>query len=98
MELVAGDFFRSVPAGADAHLMKHIIHDWDDEPAVRIVQACRRAASPWSKLLLLETIVPGPNEQSLAVLTDLEMLVLPGGTGAYSRTIPRVGGQSGVPA
>lgn len=78
-EYVAGDFFQSVPAGADAYIMKHIIHDWNDEQASRILQACRRAASPSSKLLLFEAIISEQNEPSLAALMDLEMLVLPGG-------------------
>jgi len=27
-EAVAGDFFESVPAGHDAHVLSHVIHDW----------------------------------------------------------------------
>ncbi|HEV7905065.1 MAG TPA: methyltransferase, partial [Pyrinomonadaceae bacterium] len=42
-ELASGDFFESVPAGADAYLMKHIIHDWDDARALAILRNCHRA-------------------------------------------------------
>ena len=31
VQCIAGDFFEGVPAAADAYIMKHIIHDWDDE-------------------------------------------------------------------
>lgn len=79
LEFVAGSFFESVPTGADAYIMKHIIHDWDDERAVAILSTCRRAIPSDGRVLLVETVVPGPNEPSLAKLLDLEMLVLPGG-------------------
>lgn len=83
-EMLAGDFFYSVPRGADAYLMKHIIHDWDDEKALVILRNVRAALEdqPNGKVLLIESVIPsGPsrNEPHMGKLGDLEMMVLPGG-------------------
>ena len=78
-DAVAGNFFESVPSGADAYLMRHIIHDWDDEKSVAILRNCRAAMKPNGKLLIVEGIVPPGNEPSLSKFFDLAMMVLPGG-------------------
>ena len=80
-ELVAGDFFKSVPAGGDAYIMKHIIHDWDDERADVILRNIRAALQGKrdGRVILLEGVVLPANEPDLTKLIDLEMLVLPGG-------------------
>ena len=79
LELAAGDFFESVPAGADAYMLKHIIHDWDDARALSILRNCHRAMAQDGKLLLVEMVVPGGNEPHFAKIQDLEMLLSPGG-------------------
>jgi len=78
-EKVSGDFFESVPAGADAYLMKHIIHDWNDEQSVKILQNIRRAMNDDGKVLLAEMVVPEGNEPSPAKGLDLVMLTIEGG-------------------
>jgi ubiquinone/menaquinone biosynthesis C-methylase UbiE len=78
-ELASGDFFESVPAGADAYLMKHIIHDWDDARAHTILRNCHRAMPADGKLLLVEMVVPAGNEPHFAKIQDLEMMLSPGG-------------------
>ena len=75
-EIVAGDFFGSVPQGADAYMMKHIIHDWDDESATRILQTCHRALEPRGKVLIVDAVVPPSNVPHYGKYLDLEMLVL----------------------
>src|SRR5262249_55827236 len=60
--LVGGDFFTSVPDGGDVYLLRHIIHDWDDNKAVRILKNCRRAMDESGKLLLVESVVQPGNE------------------------------------
>lgn len=77
-ELVTGDFFQQVPA-ADAYIVKHIIHDWDDDSALQILAACRRAIPDSGKLLIAEMILPGMNEPGFAKLLDIEMMLIPGG-------------------
>jgi hypothetical protein len=79
VEKVSGDFFASVPEGADAYIMKHIIHDWDDERATRILRNINRAMTKGSKVLIVEVVVPEDNELHFSKLLDLEMLVSPGG-------------------
>ncbi|MBI3652243.1 MAG: methyltransferase [Acidobacteria bacterium] len=79
VETVAGNFFASVPANADAYIMKHIIHDWDDEQAAAILRNIRKGIHPDGKVLLVETVVPEGNESHYSKLLDLEMLVSPGG-------------------
>jgi len=80
---VGGDFFREVPGGADAYLLKHVIHDWNDEDATKILTNCRRAMSPAAKLLLVEGVYPPHIDQSLesrgAAANDVNMLVNTGG-------------------
>jgi SAM-dependent methyltransferase len=78
-ELVSGDFFEGVPEGADLHLLKQIVHDWDDERVTQLLQNCHRALAPAGTLLLVEMVVPGDNRPSLAQAMDLNMLVLLGG-------------------
>lgn len=78
-EKVSGDFFESVPAGADAYLMKHIIHDWNDEQSVKILQNIRRAMNDDGKVLIAEMVVPEGNEPSPAKGLDLVMLTIEGG-------------------
>lgn len=68
-----------MPNGADAYVMKHIIHDWDDELSDKILKNIACAMSADAKLLIVEMIVPEGNEQHSSKVMDLGMLVLPGG-------------------
>ncbi len=78
-QVVPGNFFETVPAGADAYLMRHIIHDWDDDKSMTILRNCRRAMVQGGKLLVVEGVVPSGNEPSVSKFFDLAMMVLPGG-------------------
>jgi hypothetical protein len=82
-ELVAGDFFKSIPHGGDIYLLKAVIHDWDDKPSKLILQNCRSAMTQGTTLLLIERIVPRrfepcPQHNAIAKV-DLSMLVEQGG-------------------
>jgi hypothetical protein len=78
-QIVTGDFFTAVPPG-DAYIMKHIIHDWDDDRAARILQSIHTAmASARGTVILLEGVIAPGNEPSPGKIMDLEMLLLPGG-------------------
>jgi SAM-dependent methyltransferase len=78
-ELAAGDFFEAVPGGGDAYIMKHIIHDWDDERALKILQNCHRVMRADGRVLLVEMVVPEGNEPGPGKFIDLEMLLFTGG-------------------
>jgi hypothetical protein len=76
LALEAGDFFTSVPAGADAYLMKHILHDWDDERCLVILGHIRAAMAPGGRLLIVEQVIPPGNDPFPGKLLDLNMLVM----------------------
>lgn len=78
-QLIGGSFFDSVPAGADAYLLRHIIHDWDDEKSLTILRSCHQAMSPKGKLLVIESVIPPGNEPFGGKFLDLVMLLIPGG-------------------
>lgn len=75
----AGDFFSTVPAGADTYLLKNVIHDWDDGDSRRILINCQKVLSKGSRLLLIERLLPDRPElsaaQQMAMRSDLTMLV-----------------------
>jgi hypothetical protein len=77
-QVVAGNFFEGVP-GADAYLLRHIIHDWDDDKSITILCQCRRAMGQGGKLWVIEGVVPPGNEPSVSKFFDVAMMVLPGG-------------------
>jgi SAM-dependent methyltransferase len=78
-EFAAGSFFDSVPPGADAYILKKVVHDWNDEQSVRILRNCRDAMKPHGKVLVAETIIPPGNESNTIKLIDANMLVVTGG-------------------
>jgi hypothetical protein len=78
--VIAGSFFEGIPPGADAYLLRHIIHDWDDAKACRILRNCGSAAGATGKLLVVERLVGPDHASRLALLAnDLEMMVNIGG-------------------
>ena len=81
-DAIGGDMFESVPAGGDLYLLSHVIHDWGDADATRVLQSCRRAMQPEARLLILdrvmpERIEPGADVQA-KVLLDLTMMIMHG--------------------
>lgn len=78
-DLIGGNFFESVPEGADAYFMRHIIHDWDDEKSLTILRNCHAAMPEHSKLLIVESVIPAGNDPFAGKFLDLVMLLIPGG-------------------
>jgi ubiquinone/menaquinone biosynthesis C-methylase UbiE len=93
-EFLSGDFFQAVPSGADAIIMKSIIHDWNDERSTVILRNCRRALPDNGILLLVERIMPetpGLNEEHRELaMSDLNMLRGPGGLERTERQYRRL--------
>jgi hypothetical protein len=83
VEKVPGDFSEAVPPGGDAYLLKWIVHDWDDEAAIRILTNCRTAMASAGKVLLVEVVIPQGTAGSDATRLDTTMLVF---TGSRERT------------
>ena len=78
-QLIGGSFFESVPAGADAIFLRHIIHDWDDEKSLTILRHCHAVMSENSRLLVVESVIPPGNDPFPGKFLDLVMLMIPGG-------------------
>jgi ubiquinone/menaquinone biosynthesis C-methylase UbiE len=78
-QVIEGSFFETIPAGADAYLFRHIIHDWTDEQSVQILGLCRRVIPKDGRLLLVECVVPAGNEPSLSKDFDMTMMTFTGG-------------------
>jgi hypothetical protein len=76
--VAAGDFFEAAPGGADAYLLGHILHDWDDARAGLILSTLRRDVPPGARLLIVENVLDGGGA-SFGKLLDLHMLVALGG-------------------
>ncbi len=76
-QIVGGDFFASVPA-ADAYVLRHIIHDWEDAEATSILHNCRDAMNPDGRILVVETVIPPLNEPCFGKWLDLMMLLVNG--------------------
>jgi SAM-dependent methyltransferase len=79
LETLGGDMFESVPAGADAYIMKYIIHDWPDDVSERILRHCRDGVNPGGRLLVVDSVVPEGPDFSFPKIADLEMMLFPGG-------------------
>lgn len=76
VRIAGGSFFDSAPEGADAYVLKNIIHDWPDEDAVRILRNVRAAARPGARVLLIEFVIPDNDWDFHGKWVDLEMLVV----------------------
>ena len=75
----SGSFFDSVPAGHDAYLLSHIVHDWDDGENATILRNVREAMKPDGKLLIVEMVLPETDEPHMGKMLDMMMLLVPGG-------------------
>ncbi|MDQ3755328.1 MAG: methyltransferase [Acidobacteriota bacterium] len=78
-EVTEGSFFESVPEGGDAYMLSHIIHDWDEQRCLQILENCRRAMRGRGRLLLVEMVIPPGNDFHPGKFLDLMMLVWTGG-------------------
>jgi len=74
-----GDFFKNVPTGADAYILSHIIHDWDEDQCLTILGNVRKAMNPASRLLLVEMVLPLGDTPHPGKMLDMTMLVSMGG-------------------
>jgi hypothetical protein len=78
-EFVAGDFFATVPAGAEEYFVAHVIHNWDDERATAILRAIRAVIPAHGRLLILEQPLPDDDRPHLGKDLDIRMLTLHSG-------------------
>jgi hypothetical protein len=76
MSFRSGDFFKDVARGGDAYILRHIIHDWNDDESVQILQCCRAAMDGGAKLLVMEEVIPDGNVPSAAKWLDVAFLAM----------------------
>ena len=76
--LESGSFFVAVPTGGDAYIMKYILHDWNDEQCVKILENCRAAMNEQGKVLVVDNVIPSGNGPSWGKLLDIQMLIIGG--------------------
>ncbi|MCV7372186.1 methyltransferase [Mycolicibacterium arabiense] len=72
-EVIGGDFFESVPP-ADLYLLKFILHDWDDDSCVTILNRCREAMAPGGRIAIVEMVVGEVTDPGLGAVIDMNML------------------------
>ncbi len=77
--MVSGSFFESFPEGADAYLMRHIIHDWNDDQCTQILKNCRAVIPDDGRLLVVEPVIPPGNDPAVGKNMDMVMMLTPGG-------------------
>ncbi|MEW2218124.1 methyltransferase [Streptomyces sp. NPDC006990] len=92
----AGDFFSSVPAGADVYLLKHVLASWPDEECVRILRACRRAAPAGGRLLVVNGLIPEGNEPHPGKTHDMLMMTVLNGKGRTRREYEQLLARAGL--
>jgi len=76
VERIGGSFFESAPAGGDTYLLKHILHDWNDDECVKILRCVREAMAPAARVVVVEMLISDKGPPSPAPLLDLNMLVM----------------------
>jgi O-methyltransferase/methyltransferase family protein len=79
VSIESGSFFDRVPAGHDAYILSHIIHDWDEARCQTILRNVRRAMKPDGRLLIVEMVLPEDDTPHPGKMLDMMMLVGPGG-------------------
>jgi SAM-dependent methyltransferase len=79
-EVVGGDFFYSIPKGADCYILANVLHDWDDTRAAQILETCRQALPEQGRVIIVERLIANDPVQAVPVLlSDITMLVVTGG-------------------
>jgi len=81
-----GTYFDKLPAGADAYVLKHILHDFHEPECLALLKNVREAVAPDGKVLVIEYVPAGNNERDLGNVIDLWLLLL---LGAKERTLPQ---------
>ena len=78
-KILGGNFFQNVPGGADAYILRGVIHDWAEPEAIAILRRGHKAMKADSRLVLIENVLPETGENSFGKWIDLQMLLVAGG-------------------
>lgn len=96
VEIIGGDFFKSIPAGGDAYILKSIIHAFDDENCITLLKNINKSMAKNGKLLLVEVVIHEDNKPSFGKMFDLQMMIgAPGGKERTRKEFEEILGPSG---
>lgn len=76
VKIEPGSFFERVPAGCDAYILKHVLHDWSDDHCRTVLGHIRQALPPHGRVLICEMVIDGGSGPSPAKFLDIEMLAI----------------------
>lgn len=95
LQAIGGNFFESVPEGADLYLLKQILHDWQDEECVAILRNVRKAMPRGARVAVVEMVLPDDGSAHPGWMYDLLMMTMTGGrernATEYSSLLERAG-------
>lgn len=77
--VASGSVFERVPEGGDVYILAKVLHDWDNAPALEILQRVRAAATADTRLLVLDSVITPEASSKTTKLLDLVMLTLVNG-------------------
>ena len=95
-QAISGSFFEGVPEGADAYMMKLILHDWDDDRSLRILNHCRDAMASNGTIIVFDMIVPEGPDYGLTLWADMNMMLIAEGMERTESEWKELGGQAGL--
>jgi O-methyltransferase domain/Dimerisation domain len=78
-EIVAADFFESIPSRGDVYLLSRVLQDWADDDCLRLLRTCHKAMDPGSELLVVERVIPEDGTHSLSLEWDIQLMLTVGG-------------------
>jgi hypothetical protein len=83
-EMIGTDMLESVPAGADVYMLKHVLHGYTDDVAIKLLNNCRAVMPTDGRLLIIEFVLPDVVSQAdpameIHFMSDLNMLAVTGG-------------------
>ncbi len=95
-EPIGGDFFESVPPAADAYVMKRILHDWDDEAAIRLLMRCREAMKTDARVLVIDAVMQAGNAPDPNKFMDVSIMALTRGRERSEANFRRLFAEAGL--
>jgi len=75
IQIIPGSFFENSLPGADAYLMKNILHAFDDKTCIQLLESIGKSMLGSGKILLIETVISEDNKVAFGKMLDLQMLI-----------------------
>jgi SAM-dependent methyltransferase len=79
-QFIGGDMFQDVPP-ANVYILKHIIHDWDDERCLQLLRNCYTRMKGNGRIICIDAVLPpmGNTGSIAAKFLDVNVMVcIPG--------------------